>query len=234
MKRFKVLAALLITILLFCPVTFAKEKKAKEKEGSYSIEGIEVIQKRLFQKKYRHELSLSFGMLYDNAFVFYEMIPVQYTFYISESVGFEFTAAFAFGQEKGLVSSLRQDPYNIDVRVEKIKRYYAGNFMWSPIYGKFNIFASQIVHFDFFMTTGFGVMEDTVPDELVVGQNNKVWPFAFNVGAGVRAYLNEWMAIRVDFRNFTWKQGNPFNDIVNNRVLSLGVSFFLPPHKAEK
>ena len=45
----------------------AEDKQDDDKEGSFSIEGIEVIQNRLFVKRHRHELSLSGGILYDNA-----------------------------------------------------------------------------------------------------------------------------------------------------------------------
>jgi outer membrane beta-barrel protein len=222
--------ALLFFSLLGLTPSFAEDKKEDQKEGSFSIEGIEVIQHRMFQKKNRHELGFSFGILYDNPFVFYEMLPVHYTYHFRESVAFEGTATFAFGQEKGLVESLRQPPIGADVKVERIKRFYTGNFLWSPIYGKFNIFASKIFHFDFFLTTGFGYMQNKVTVE-----NTNTNHFTFNVGAGIKFYLNEWFIVRVDFKNFTWKEGEPFNDTTNSRLLSVGCGFFFPTHnKGEK
>ena len=221
-----VISALLI---LSSSPSYSAEKKSDAKEGSFSIEGIEVIQNRLFQKKGRHELGFSFGILYDNPFIFYEMLPVQYTYHFRESIAIELTGAFAFGQEKGLVKSLNGEPYRLDVKVEQIKRYYTGNFIWSPIYGKFNIFASQIYHFDFFLTTGFGMMENTVTVDKTSFKH-----FTFNVGAGIKVYLNDWFVVRIDFRNFTWKEGQPFNDTTNSRVLTVGCGFFFPTHKSEK
>ncbi len=223
MKVARYALLILITLSFLWSTDALSQKKEDEKEGSFSIEGVEVIQNRLFQKRLRHELSVSGGVLYDNAFVFYEIIPIQYTFHLRESIGFEATAAFAFGQTKGLVDSLREPPIGVDVKVEKIKRYYMGNFVWSPIYGKFNIFASYIFHFDFYLTTGFGMM-----DNLVTVDNTKARHFAFNIGAGLRIFMNDYIAVRIDFRNYTWKEGAPFNDTVNNRILSAGASFFWP------
>lgn len=224
-----ILSTLVLISFLLPPTLYAEDKTSDDKEGSFSIEGIEVIQNRLFQKRGRHELSLSVGTLYDNSFVFYEVIPIRYSYFFRESLGIELTGAFAFGQEKGLVQSLRQPPVGVDVKVEKIKRYYTGNFIWSPVYGKFNIFASLIVHFDLYLTTGFGMM-----DNAVTVDNTKARHFAFNIGAGAKIYMNNWIALRLDFRNYTFKEGTPFNDTVNNRILSLGVSFFLPPNKKAK
>jgi hypothetical protein len=46
--------------------------------------------------------------------------------------------------------------------------------------------------------------------------------------------MNDYLALRVDFRNYTWKEGSPFNDTVNNRILTAGLSFFLPMKNVEK
>lgn len=221
---------LFVISLLYSPPILSKEKSDDEKEGSFSIQGIEVIQNRLFQKAGRHELGLSFGILYDNPFVFYEMLPIQYTYHLRESIGFEATATFAFGQEKGLVKSLNQPPIGADVKVEKIKRFYTGNFLWSPIYGKFNIFANYIYHFDLFLTTGLGFMENSGPIE-GTDQYHNVNHLTCNVGAGVKIYMNDRFVIRIDFRNLTWKEGAPFNDVVNSRILTAGAAFFFPTHK---
>ena len=219
----------------YIPPLNAKDKKGDEKEGSFSIEGIEVIQNRLFQKTGRHELGVSFGILFDNPFTFYEMVPVQYTFHFRESIAIELTGAFTFSQEKGLVKSLR-DVSSQNVKIETIKRYYTGNFIWSPIYGKFNIFANHIYHFDMFLTTGFGMMDNSGPVDPFAEptEYHSVKHFVFNVGAGFKVYMNDWFVLRLDFRNFTFKEGAPFNDTANNRILTLGAAIFFPFHKSEK
>ncbi|MEZ4845817.1 MAG: outer membrane beta-barrel domain-containing protein [Bdellovibrionota bacterium] len=104
---------------------------------------------------------------------------------------------------------MRPDPY---------KHIIGGNLVWAPIYGKFSIFSKR------FFTSIFAQLPVLVTTW--ANENN----FGFNVGIGTKVFVNDWAAVRVDLRNFTVKEGAPFNQHIsqNNRILSLGMSFFLP------
>ena len=112
------------------------------------------------------------------------------------------------GSACGVSLNPAPDPYN---------HIFNGNLVWAPIYGKFSIFSKKILHFDVFATAGAGYY--------MADRDNR---FGLNVGVGTKIFINDWTAVRVDFRNFTIKEGAPFNHIINNRTLSLGMSFFLP------
>jgi hypothetical protein len=64
--------------------------------------------------------------------------------------------------------------------------------------------------------------------------NERSKHLAFSVGLGTKIFMNDWMAVNVDFRNYTVREGAPFSQIVNNNQWTLGASFFLPPHPARE
>ncbi|MCB0308319.1 MAG: outer membrane beta-barrel domain-containing protein [Bdellovibrionales bacterium] len=235
MKQIQIMLFILSACFLFnSQDVLAQSKKTTESSdvGSYSREGIDVVQGRLFRKALRHEFSLDGGLIVDNQFLFYQLLQPRYTFHLRESIGFELSFGKAFHQERAIIDALKDvqcDPDNnpstptvdcsvaLDPPPDPLKNMYFANIIWSPIYGKFSIFSKKIYHFDIYMLAGGGMFD-----------NERSNRFAFNVGAGAKVFVNDWFAVRVDFRNITVREGAPFNQIVNNRIYSLGVSAFLP------
>ncbi len=215
------------------------QEKAKEKDdiGNLRREGIDVVQNRVFIKGGRTELTLGTGFIFDNPFLRYETLEGRITYHFREMLAFEGSYAYAFHQDKAIVKDLNNipcDPNNplytdtngtlltncgvsLNPGPDPYQHIFNGNLVWAPIYGKFSIFSKKILHFDIFATAGAGYY--------MAERDNR---FGFNVGVGTKVFLNDWTAVRVDFRNFTIKEGAPFNHIVNNRILSVGMSFFVP------
>lgn len=209
------------------------DKKVKVSEiGSYTKDGIDVVQGRLFRKSLRHEFSLDVGAIIDNQFLFYELIQPRYTFHLRENIGIELTYGFVLHQERQIIEALRNvscDPDNnastpsipcsvdLDPPPDPMKNMYFANIIWSPMYGKFSIFSKKIYHFDVYILAGGGMFD-----------NERSNRFGFNVGFGTKIFTNDWFAVKFDFRNITVREAAPFNQIINNRIYSLGVSAFLP------
>jgi outer membrane beta-barrel protein len=220
------------------PAPPAAEKKAEAKDdiGNLRRSGIDVVQNRVFIKGRRHEVTIGVGTIFDNPLLRYEMAELRYTYHLREAIGLELGYSRAFNQNKAIINDLANIPCDnpptlfdedgfpitdcgvqLNPPPDAYKNIYLANVVWSPIYGKFSIFSKKILHFDIFLTAGAGMYD--------AARDNR---FGFNIGVGTKIFLNEWAAVRVDFRNFTIKEGAPFNHIVNNRTLSLGMSFFLP------
>lgn len=218
------------------PAPAPAKKEAKDDIGNLRKEGIDVVQNRVFVKGGRHELTLGTGFIFDNPFLRYETLEGRYTYHFREMLAFEANYAYAFNQTKAILRDLENIPCDnpptlfddtgapiadcgvtLNPGPDPYKHIIGGNLLWAPIYGKFSIFSKKILHFDVFATGGAGYyMGDR--------ENN----FGFNVGVGSKIFINESTAVRIDFRNITIKEGAPFNHIVNNRILSIGMSFFLP------
>lgn len=214
-----------------------EKQKDKDDIGNLRREGIDVVQNRVFIKGGRTELTLGTGFIFDNPFLRYETLEGRITYHFREMLAFEGSYAYAFHQDKSIVKDLGNipcDPNNplyvdtngtlltncgvsLNPGPDPYQHIFNGNLVWAPIYGKFSIFSKKILHFDIFATAGAGYY--------MAERDNR---FGFNVGVGTKVFLNDWTAVRIDFRNFTIKEGAPFNHIVNNRILSVGMSFFVP------
>ncbi len=238
MKKLGGFLCIALAISFGIPGAGAAEKKSKTEIGSYRQEGIDVVQRRVFRKGLRHEFTVGGSVVPNNTFLMLGLVEFQYTFHFRETLAFQASYGRAFSSEKSIINDLASlpcpfpglsdldgdgtpdsaCPVELQFPPDPLKNAYFGNIVWSPIYGKFSIFSKKIYHFDIFILAGAGLYDNA--------RSNR---FAFNIGVGGKIFLNEWFALRIDFRNITVREAAPFNRIVNNRMFSLGASFFLPP-----
>ena len=126
---------------------------------------------------------------------------------------------------------------------------YAANFTYVPMYGKFSGFGNFIFHYDGYLVGGVGGLF-TRPIA-VIDPDNRKFDFehriAFNLGFGLRIFLNRWFAANLEIRDYiyieqlesttiappqqqqqdrnTWFGEKP---LTNNVQAQLGISVFLP------
>lgn len=125
----------------------------------------------------------------------------------------------------------------------------AFNFTYVPMYGKFSGFSQFIFHYDGYLVGGVGAMA-TRPIAVIDPDNRKFdyeARVAFNVGFGLRIFLNRWFAATAEIRDYiyieqlenttvaptqqqqqdrsTWFGEKP---LTNNVQAQLGISIFLP------
>ena len=113
---------------------------------------------------------------------------------------------------------------------------------WSPIYGKMNFLAERVAHFDLSILVGADaiqhaeVVDATTARALAeAGQTpGTQTSFGGHVGLGARLFLAEWVALRLEFKDYIYAVAVPSNiggsDVQNQLFTELGVSFFLPFH----
>ena len=80
------------------------------------------------------------------------------------------------------------------------------NFSYVPVYGKFLMFNRFIFHWDIYLTAGVGFMR-TRPIAVVdpeVRQFNYDWRIMFDAGVGVRVFINRWLGIVGEIRNYVY------------------------------
>lgn len=246
MHTLKPYSYILLALILALPFTdlYGKKDKdtsvlSKDQIGFARRSGVDVVQNRLFLKKNRHEFSFAGGFIFDNDWLRYELAEFRYNFHLRETFAIELAYAYAIHQEKSIIRDLRNIPcpwnlnnppvfpgtgetvidcgVNLDPAPDPYEHIFAANVVWAPVYGKFALFSNKIYHFDLFLLAGAGYYK-----------TQSSGYFGFNIGAGMKTYLNEALALRLDFKNFTVREEAPFNQIVNNRILSLGLSVFAP------
>lgn len=126
---------------------------------------------------------------------------------------------------------------------------YAVNFTYVPMYGKFSGLGKFIFHYDGYLVGGVGGLF-TRPIA-VIDPDNRKFDFehriAFNVGFGLRIFLNRWFAVTGELRDYIYveqlenttiaqtqqQQTDPSSwfgekPLTNNVQAQVGISVFLP------
>ena len=128
------------------------------------------------------------------------------------------------------------------------------NFTYVPMYGKFSALGDFLFHWDAYVVGGVGAIS-TRPIAVIDPDNRKFsWEMklAFNVGLGVRIFLNRWLALTGEVRDYIYSErleslvvqrpggagcvncasdANTWygeNKLTNNVQAQLGLSIFIP------
>ncbi len=130
-------------------------------------------------------------------------------------------------------------------------RWIAGaEAAWAPVYGKLNIVAEKVAHFDLSILVGADlVAHDRVlsgrppatggPSEAqALATSGGTAPLdtavGGHVGLGARVFLAEWIAARLEIKDYMYAVEVPNagggNDFQHQFFTELGLSFFLPFH----
>jgi outer membrane beta-barrel protein len=115
---------------------------------------------------------------------------------------------------------------------------------WAPVYGKLNVFSERVVHFDLSIIAGADwisyrkVISSADADLLAVngGTPSYLSTVGGHLGLGVRIFLTDWMAARLEIRDYLYRvsvpnwqvNGGAKQDLQNQLFTELGVSFFFP------
>ncbi len=101
--------------------------------------------------------------------------------------------------------------------------------VWSPVYGKAAFLRSTIVHFDVYLTGGFGVVWSATS----FAPRNEGPHLATDLGGGIRFYPKEWLAFEMGLLA-TLYPDQPIKSVPGNiqsvLTANVGFSFFFPFH----
>lgn len=175
------------------------------------------VQKRLFQKAGRHELSALGGIYASDMLSSSYLVGGAYTYHFTEDLGLE--ASFGYTRAtSSLVRIVEQDTSFTALRLDTPVYIYEGHLLWSLAYGKVRWFSGSLSRFDLFLAFGGGVTD-----------NQSAQGLTGSFGLGFKLFFGEWFALRADIRDQILQQellGR--SEIVNNIAATLGVSAFLP------
>jgi outer membrane beta-barrel protein len=238
--------ALLAALLLLAaarPAPAAAANKADAFEGK-----IQPISGQLYGKAGRFELT-PFGQLSVNDAFFKKYFGgLRATYHLSEfwSVGGSFAAGTTTRTGSAVVCPAGQgcqpagqaELYQVPGRLRSV----AGlEVAWAPIYGKLNVLAEKVTHFDLSLVLGADLVghdevlsasEATAPGAKPAGKQ----ALGGHVGLGARFFLSDMLAIRLEFRDLIYQvdvpnragSGQGQGDVQNQLMAEVGVSFFFP------
>ncbi len=175
------------------------------------------VQKRLFQKAGRHELSVMGGLYAADLLSSSPMVEGAYTFHFTEDLGLE--ASFGYTRSRSEVIEIVEETLARElIRINEPVYLYQGHLVWSLAYGKVRWFAGSISRFDFNIALGGGITD-----------NQTALGLTFGGGFGLKFFFGEWFSLRIDVRDQVLKQevlGE--SRLVNNLAATAGFSIFLP------
>ncbi|GAO04944.1 outer membrane beta-barrel domain-containing protein [Anaeromyxobacter sp. PSR-1] len=243
----RALAALALALLL-APLAARAQSKSDAFAGK-----IPPVSGALFQKAGRFELSLTGNLSLNDAFYAKRWGGLKLGYHPAEwlYVG----AAVAAGSSTrtgsavvcpsngGCQDAADTQLYQVPGNLKMVTGLEVG---WSPVYGKLNVFAERVAHFDLSVIAGADwisyeeVLSATQAEALAVsgGKPGTKSTFGGHVGLGFRVFFAEWIAARLEFKDYiysvpvpNWQEGGAARDDIQNQLFTeIGLSFFFPFH----
>jgi outer membrane beta-barrel protein len=121
-----------------------------------------------------------------------------------------------------------------------IERMTGGEIAYAPVYGKLNVLAEKVLHFDLSVLAGVDWITHrqvlSVVDAAALGGGDAPTrsTIGFHAGLGARVFFTSWLALRVEVKDYLYQVpiGNNFDrtDWQNQLFTELGLSLFFPFH----
>lgn len=173
---------------------------------------------RLFVKQGRHELTAGGGYYASDLLSGTYLVGGSYTYHMTDETAVEFAGWWTHANAD-LIRAI-EDKRGV-VLTDTYARMLFGEslLVWSPVYGKLRL-GGTIVHFDLHADIGVGVI-DSKTSRGAAGV----------LGFGIKLFVGQAVAFRVDARNRTFRQellDERF--LVNDSAITASLSLFLPFH----
>ena len=200
----------------------------------------------------KHELTPLFQTSVNDKFTSTTAFGLQYLWHFGEYLGFGADFVYALSSETNLIEVMRKrltvkqlygqpsapvEPYR------RLPMWMTGATVHvNPLYGKWSLASELNLRWDLFIAVGGGVISTALgapidAEEATGTEDAKVLP-AGNVGLGLRFYIMEWLALRVEVRDWIYSESGVVEISTDGEKLeetkikqlplaTLGVSFLL-------
>jgi outer membrane beta-barrel protein len=173
---------------------------------------------RLFVKQGRHEISVGGGYYNSDLLSGTYLLTGSYSYHMTDETAVEFSVSYTHANAD--VIRALEDKRGVILGDTYDRMIFAESLLdWSPVYGKLRL-GGSIVHFDLHADVGVGVIDSKTSR----GASGVV-------GFGMRLFMGQAWAIRLDARNRTFRQellDERF--LVNDTSVTASLSLFLPFH----
>jgi outer membrane beta-barrel protein len=171
---------------------------------------------RLFVKAGRHQITAGGGYYASDLLSGTYLVGGSYTYHMTDETAVEFAAWWTHANAD-LIRALEENRGVVLSETYARMLFVESLLVWSPVYGKLRL-GGSIVHFDLHTDIGVGVI-DSKTSRGAAGV----------LGFGIRLFLGQAVAFRVDARNRTFRQellDERF--LVNDTAITASFSVFLP------
>lgn len=219
----------MLLFLIMTPAFAQEEVDLSKFTEKYWAEGNEtemgVVQNRKYTTSRKWELSFFTGTLSTDPFLSVHPLGGGIGYHFSPYTSVHLTAWRAQVKASDALKTFEAET-NATVNTNHPKAYYGLDVKQNFLYGKASLFGSVIIYVDLFVMGGVGMT-----------QTESGTYFTPSLGLGQKIYLNQRMALNLDYRIMTYHEqilskspatlGNPAGER-NNMTdgVSLGLSFF--------
>lgn len=237
-RRTPIAAALAALALAAAPApASAQSSKADAFAGK-----IPPVAGQLYRKAGRVELTVTGNLSLNDAFYSKYFGGLKATYHFNEhlAAGLSGAAGAAVKTGSAVVCSptrgcVDADPTMMRQVPGRIRYIVGAEAAWSPVYGKLNVLSEQVGHFDLSIMAGPDLVahDEVLAKDVAATQSPGVKAgVGGHVGLGLRLFLTESIAARLEFKDYIYSvnvpNGGIGNDLQNQLFAELGVSFFLP------
>lgn len=187
---------------------------------------VKAVQRKGFLKKGRFEVAPLFSATVNDAFFqkFGGGLRLAYNLHDAFAVAIRGTYYTPYRTDYVRQGKLA---FNSQLLSSQIEKQVMVGGVWSPVYGKASFLQNQIIHFDLFLSAGFGAVWSATSG----APRNEGAHLAADVGGGVRFYPKEWLAFELGMLA-TLYPDQPVASLPATVqkvfVANVGLSFFFP------
>ncbi len=220
----------------------AKEKprdKDADKEGSASElrprsmrleDKIPPVSGNLFRKQGRFEITPSVGLSLSDAFFQKYLFGLKLGYHVLETLSLGAFGYYALDAVGGAVTVCRTtcaQPTMDELNSVpgKLGLLAGAEIGWTPIYGKVNLFAEKVLHFDTGLVLGASLVQYAQPG------GEMTMTVGGHLGLAQRYFLTPSLTLHLELRDYLYRArivqlGDTTSKLENQLVLELGLSFF--------
>ncbi|HEY3447021.1 MAG TPA: outer membrane beta-barrel domain-containing protein [Myxococcales bacterium] len=229
------------------PKSDAKAEAENESKAARATlaDKVPPVSGNVFFKKGRFEVAPSVGLSLGDAFFQKYAFGLMINYHVLESFSIGLHGSYLLNTPGGAVnvcstnadgSEVCKSPSMNDLGSVpgKVSLVAGLDLAWSPFYGKVNIMAEKVLHFDTSIFIGADVIQYAAYDKSLLG-NKDTFTGGGHIGIGERVVFNEFLALRIELRDYMYggvvniedASGKPQTQFQNQLMLELGLSFFL-------
>jgi outer membrane beta-barrel protein len=171
---------------------------------------------RLFVKQGRHELTAGGGYYASDLLSATYLVGGAYTYHMTDETAVEFAGWYTHANAD-IIRAL-EDGRGVVLTDTYARMIFAESLLvWTPVYGKLRL-GGSILHFDLHADFGVGVI-DSKTSRGAAGV----------LGFGIKLFMGQAVALRIDARNRTFRQDLlEERFLVNDLAITAALSVFLP------
>jgi len=208
---------------------------ATEVSAKSPFDGLPAVRNKLQLHEGRHVLAPTFGFTANDPYRTNVLMGANWRYYFQSWIGAGVDVAGGFGVDTSLSDRIGREITTperaFSVAATSLQLLLHGTLEVVPIEGKFLLAGGYQVRMDLHLLGGFGMAmvagDGRIEDEIT-------WVPV--VGAGMRFFPGDWLAIGVDVRDYIVQRvlatrrdgGIPEGDYTHNLTVTLSVGFFLP------